>query len=299
MGSRICLLLVAMSAHLAACSRVEAGEPPNVIYAALVETPQAQPREGVRLPPPTMADGLDVDGQRKVLKTLADDSRPLEALLRKSVVAPFVLKISDDRTSGAGLSGTGRRVDVWFVVHGDFARLTSEDFLLDQLTPDAKANQEKSDFQGRTLTASELEARSIALASNERLVHLDFNLFDRVQMSVTSQAMLTRSDDSAIVAGRLDPRFHEDRLLPNRWQPLSRDSLGRLKAGQSQPYQTAGWYLKATRLHEPAGSVLMEYHLAFDEPHDWFDGANLLRSKLPLVTQDAVRRFRRKAAEMN
>ena len=98
-------------------------------------------------------------------------------------------------------------------------------------------------------------------------------------------------------AGRIDPRFDKDASLTNQWQSLGRDSLGQLKAGPPQPYRAAGWYLKVTRLHEPAGANLVEYHVAFDEPHTWFDGANLLRSKLPLVAQDAIRRFRRKAAE--
>ncbi len=82
------------------------------------------------------------------MRKIADENHPLEALLRKSIVAPLVLKISDHRTPGAGLSGTARRVDVWFVVHGDFARLTSEDFLLDQVTPDPKTEQKKVGLSG-------------------------------------------------------------------------------------------------------------------------------------------------------
>lgn len=272
-------------------------EAPNVIFDELF-SPSATPgATSLRLPAPTMGDGLDAAAQQKALAQLADDSHPLEGLLRKSVVAPFVLKISDEKTPGAGLSGTGRRVDVWFIVHGDFARLTSEDFLLNQITPETKPDQERSNFQGHTLSGGELQARRIAPASNERLFHLAFNLFDRVQVSATNHAMLTRSDDSALVAGRIDPRFDADSTLPNRWQSLTRDSLSRLQAGPARPYRAAVWYVKATRLHEPAGAMLVEHHIAFDEPQAWFDGANLLRSKLPLLVQDAIRRFRRKAAE--
>jgi hypothetical protein len=36
--------------------------------------------------------------------------------------------------------------------------------------------------------------------------------------------------------------------------------------------------------------------MIFDEPNGWFGGANLLRSKLPLVIQDEVRNFRRRLA---
>jgi hypothetical protein len=78
--------------------------------------------------------------------------------------------------------------------------------------------------------------------------------------------------------------------------PLVRDEAGKQKLGQPHPYHAAGGYLKATRLHEPAGAVLVEYHLTFDEPAGWFSGANLLRSKLPIVSQDGVRKFRRRFA---
>lgn len=274
-----------------------AAEAPNAIYEELF-SPAASPQlVNLRLPPPTMNDDLDVAAQHKALAQIADDSRPLEALLRKSIVAPFVLKISDEKTPGAGLAGTGRRVDVWFIVHGDFARLTSEDFLLNQITPETRSDQGKANFQGHTLTSSELHVRQIVPAPNERLFHLAFNLFDRVQVSATNHAMLTRSDESALVAGRIDPRFDSDGTLANRWQSLSRDSLGRLQAGPPHAYHSAIWYVKATRLHEPAGAMLVEHHIAFDEPQAWFDGANLLRSKLPLLVQDAIRRFRRKAAD--
>jgi hypothetical protein len=243
-----------------------------------------------------MPDGLDAASQQRALQKLADRSRPLDTLLRKSVVAPFVLKISDPRTPGAGLTGSARRVDVWFIVHGDFQRITSEEFLLDQITPDPHAEQ-KGDFQGHTLTEAELGSRNITLEDNERLFHLSFKLFDRVHVSATSRAVLTRSEDSALVAGAIDPRFESDAKFPNRWRSLKRDDLGRLTPGAAQPYRAAAWYMKATRLQEPAGALLVEYHIVFDEPQGWFDGANLLRSKLPLLTQDAVRRFRRKAAD--
>ena len=50
-------------------------------------------------------------------------------------------------------------------------------------------------------------------------------------------------------------------------------------------------YVKITKLHAPAGAVLVEQHIVYAEPTGWFDGANLLRSKLPLVMQVNVRRM--------
>ena len=63
--------------------------------------------------------------------------------------------------------------------------------------------------------------------------------------------------------------------------------------GPPQPYGGAGMYLKITKLHEPAGALFVEQHIVFAEPTGWFDGANLLRSKLPLVVQSNVRDMRR------
>jgi hypothetical protein len=289
--------LVAAVAALFCAVPAGGEELPNEVFSALVQQGVLIGNATVHLPPPTLPDGLDAAGQKRALEQLADSNRPLDALMRNSVVAPLVLKISDDKTPGAGLTGTARRVDVWFIVHGEFARIISEDFLLGQITPDTRPSSEKADFRGETLTADQLTSRSIVAANNERLFHVSFNLFDRVLVSATSQAMLTRGDSSALVAGRIDPRFETDRQWPNRWQSLKRDDLSRLQTGPAQPYRSAAWYLKVTKLQQPAGANLVEYHILFDEPYAWFEGANLLRSKLPLVVQDAVRRFRRKAVQ--
>ena len=43
--------------------------------------------------------------------------------------------------------------------------------------------------------------------------------------------------------------------------------------------------------------MFIEYHVAFIEPEGWFHGTNLLRSKLPIVAQEMVRKFRRNLGE--
>jgi hypothetical protein len=47
---------------------------------------------------------------------------------------------------------------------------------------------------------------------------------------------------------------------------------------------------------EPRGAILIEYHVAYAEPHGWFKGANLLQSKLPILAQTVVRKLRRNLA---
>src|SRR5205814_1186239 len=88
-------------------------------------------------------------------------------------------------------------------------------------------------------------------------------------------------------------RFGDDPEFPNRWRPISRDDDGKPVLGEAHPYGGAGAYIKITRLAEPAGALFVEYHLVFTEPKGWFGGANLLRSKVPILTQSEVRAFRR------
>jgi hypothetical protein len=242
------------------------------------------------LPAPLLADGLDAAGQKSALAELADDTHPLEALLRKSVVAPLKLKISD---VAAGTAGTGRRVDLWFVVYADLDRIADADVLQHGFEAETKSDSGSAP-KVTSLTEQELTKRGITPGTNERWFAGSMNLFDRVQLTVTLAGEQTRTPESVVVAMRVDPRFDDDSQFPNRSVPLARDEAGAQKPGQPHPYHAAGGYLKATWLHEPVGAVLVEYHLAFDEPAGWFSGANLLRSKLPIVSQDGVRKFRRR-----
>ena len=54
-----------------------------------------------------------------------------------------------------------------------------------------------------------------------------------------------------------------------------------------------GIYAKITRLHAPEGALLIEWHLVYSEPQGWFDGTNLLGSKMPAIVQSRVRATRR------
>ena len=69
------------------------------------------------------------------------------------------------------------------------------------------------------------------------------------------------------------------------------------KLDEAHPWDGAAFYLKITKLAEPAGALFVEEHVVFAEPTGWFDGANLLRSKLPLVIQNNVRTMRREWAK--
>ena len=99
------------------------------------------------------------------------------------------------------------------------------------------------------------------------------------------------------IAAIIDPRFSKSAAHPNHWQAVDRNERGESKLGPPQPYESAGLYAKVTRMKEPAGALFIEYHHTFCEPEAWFSGTALLRSKLPMVIQDAVRKLRRRLVE--
>ena len=284
-GCRRGTIALAWAAGLCMASFLPAEEPGRLIDHLWDRGVVFDQIHAMPLPRPTLADGLDAAGQQRALAQIADETHPLEALTRKSVVAPFVLKIGDEKPLGNALP---RRVDLWFVAYGDMQSITDESFLKSQIDDTSKENQ------GGFLSDQDLQARNITPEKDERYLAGAVTLFDRVRISGVMRSQLTRSDDSTIVAAVLDPRFDKDARYPNGWQSGVRDDAGKVQFGPAHVYHSAAWYCKATKLIEPAGAVLVEYHLLFDEPHAWFNGANLLRSKLPIVVQDGVRKFRRR-----
>lgn len=250
-------------------------------------------KDAVKLPAPTLTDGQDAAKQRKLIEAVVNGKYSWDEFTRRAVTAPFVIKISGDNDQDPKL---GRRVDVWFVAYGDLKTLASDDFLNGQLKLSGASGEGADGSHVRILTDRELEKRGISAPKkpeDSRLVAADVTLLDRVRLKTTMRNTKIRTEESVLVASNLDERFAEDQEFPNAWQAITRDAAGRRHIGEPQSYRGIGFYIKATRLAQPAGALLVEYHAAFAEPKGWFQGANLLRSKLPIVAQDAVRKSRR------
>lgn len=253
--------------------------------------------EVARLPAPTLREGLSAAEQRKAIEGLLEGKYTWDAFTRNSVVAPFLIKISDNETAGA--KGIGRRVDVSFVAYGDLQKVQSDEFLNARFQGN-DFNDAEQGSRAAVLTAEELQARKLPAPrtpADPRWVTVEMTLFEKVRISTTTRNEKTEQQDSVLVASLMDPQFDADRAYPNLWRSLSRDDKGQKQLGQPQTYTGLGSYVKVTRLAEPAGSLFVEYHVAFAEPQGWFQGANLLRSKLPIAAQDSVRKFRRTLAE--
>jgi hypothetical protein len=284
-----CLLALVLAAD--AEGPVDVHEQLNPVYRSMRQVGVGAGPARWKLPPPTM-DTDDPGRQKTVLRSLAGADYDPDELTRHSVAAPFILKIQDLKKSES--TDNAYRLDLWFVVYGSPAQFkdTDAEKRIVQLS--------RSDIRVHFLEAAELTARGIsrpaADASRDRYVYAAYTLLDRIQVSLTTRHFLSRTDSSVTIAGVSDQRFAQDKLYPNQWRRIDKEqdppSLGPV---EPYPYQI-GYYQRVTRLVEPAGALLVEYHAIFVEPAAWFRGTSLLRSKLPLLIQSEVRTFRRELA---
>ena len=288
------LLLVPLLAAAMAAGNAPAEN--NTILKELTERgvpmPQGSP---VKLPPLLLADGLNAAAQRQAITRAIQPDYDLDEFMRESPVAPLALSIR--AVPVAGSEAPARSLDCCFVVYGDFQVLTSDKFL-DGLVKIGERSPEGSLTGTGILDDAELARHHIRLQRaeglEERVYGVTFTLFDRVEVRATRNVVITRAPGSVILAGKIDRRFDGDGERPNQWRAIITEENGATRLGPPHPYANAGFYVKATQLAQPAGASFVEYHMVFDEPSGWFDGANLLRSKLPLVIQDQVRTLRRK-----
>lgn len=253
----------------------------------------------VKLPEPSLPDGLDAKEQRQVIERLVSKKYSYDQFVRKSPVAPFLLEMNTQeplpgRTSRS--AGRIQQVDLWFVAYGDM-QTVSDRQLLSQLA----GGNRSSHAQFESLTEGELHQRHLSAHDGqdfkEGYSRIDLPVLDKVQVSGIVHTTTTHAHGAAVAAAVLDPVLANDDDYPARWRPIARGESSELKQGKPQAYTGLAAYCRVTELLQPAGAMWIECHLVFDEPQGWFNGANLLRSKLPLVVQDSVRNFRRKLAE--
>jgi hypothetical protein len=268
-------------------------EAANPLFKQLLELGvEVGPDLRTKLPPPTMADGLDGAKQTAAIKALLGTDISYDEFTRRSVVAPQLLRLRDAKPSDP--KAPARGVDVWFVAYGDFKK-TEDDAFLERLLK-AGRGEGGAEGEGKALTADDLAKRKITLSpelgKRQSFGHVTFDFLDKVRIHATGQGVTSRTAESVVAAVELDPRFVGDKEFPNEWQPLTKEPGG-VKVGPAQPYTGSGLYLKVTKLAEPAGAIFLEQHVVFAEPVGWFEGLNLLRSKLPQAVQIQVRNVRR------
>ncbi len=272
----------------------------NELFLELVERGvEISPLETIQLPSPVLTEELDETGQRQAIELLLADRYDWETFTRKSVVSPFLLKIADGQRD---VGQIGRQVDLYFVSFGSLDKLSSNDFLQEQLNLAVANDQRPDGDRVKVLSGEELAKRRLVnsqTSDDPRWVAVETTLLGKVRLRVTTQNLKSATADSVLIASAIDPRFEEDPEYSNSWQSISINDAGQRQLGSSQAYVGLGSYIQATRLVEPVGAVFVEYHVAYAEPEGWFGGANLLRSKLPIVAQDLVRKLRRRMSEQS
>jgi hypothetical protein len=247
----------------------------------------------VRLTPFNMPDGLDADQQREILETVAG-KYTTDRFTRDSMVAPFHLRqetIRDDQGTRVG-----HRVDLWFVAHGDLDAIESQDLLATVL---GDLDSDRYGI-GRRLTEQELSGRPIPRRpgrAEDSATLVAFHRFslpvlDRIIIEGVIRETTSSSPTSRTATIALEEAFREDAEYPNQWRALDDEK-------DSPPHAYSGYAAraKATKLAPYGDAILIECHAVVHEPVQWFRGANLLGSKLPIAVQNAVRSFRRTLAK--
>lgn len=272
----VCSLLAPLDTH----------EKLNPIYRELRQTGLNVGADSpIKFPTPLLADGQNNATQQAILRKVIGEDYDYSEFTRNSPVAPNKL-VLQEITPAAPRSVT-RRVEAVFVAHGDLDSIANKEFLNRVLDLNRKEGK------AADIPLEKLKERGIELMDkdHEGFGHIDFNLIDKVALKVTGHSYWSKTADSIIAAGLLDRRFHKDAEYPNEWRPILRGSSK--KSGMASPYSGAAYYVKITRLAQPKGALFVEGHILFAEPEGWFEGTNLLRSKLPPVIQNQVRTFRR------
>lgn len=280
-----------LAAALAAPPEAPTHEAANPLYKSLLETGFAVgPKDKAKLPAPTLPDGLDAAKQKDAINALIKGDYSFEDFTRNSTVSPQIIKLP--AVAGGDPKAPARGVDVWFVVHGDLKALDDDKFL------DRVMNAGRGNGQAKQLTAADLMKRKIDApdAKKEGYGHLEFDFLEKVHVKATGRSVWSRTPESVVVAGEIDPRFAGDANFPNEWQSISREG-GAVKLGPASPWAGAAFYLKVTKLADPPGALFCEQHVVFVEPQGWFNGENLLRSKLPAALQINVRNMRKEWAK--
>ena len=245
-----------------------------------------------KFPQPSLQDGMTPQKQKEVIVGLIGAEYSYQEFTRKSIVAPQLIKLRD--VMPCDPAAPSRGVDVWFVTYGDLNSVEDEKFM------NRLVSAGRGEGKGTGLTKEDLAKRKIAVGDekHEGFGFIEFDFLEKVRLKATGRAYWSKTADSAVIAGEIDPRFQNDAQYPNQWQSIIKQA-GVSQVGPATAWSGAAFYLKITKLTEPAGALFIEEHIIFAEPTGWFDGANLLGSKLPIAVQTNVRNIRKEWAKQS
>ncbi len=295
----------------------ERSEHANLLYQMTTAGIELSEAVSVQLAPPTFAtitgEPVDAASAQKALRRIAGP-QGVARFTRDSVVAP--LFVQTDAIMGDAGERIGHCIDVIFVVHQSIAEIRRSKVLdkFKSTAMDGSKTKSSNDGGGdegddvessmtRSLTNDELSEYGVTLDPEyETLGYLRLPLLEKVVLSGVARARRSvwSADDEAapvILTWILDSRFAsaspEAHSISNQWRAIERTATGQRRLGSPHPYAGMGGYVVLAALPGDAEASIVQIRFVIHEPTEWFQGRNLLRSKLPLLIQDRVRNIRR------
>jgi len=247
---------------------------------------------------PTLRDGMTADQQMQAIRSILGNLEE-ERFFRSSIVSPFVFEMKPVAKLENG--GQRQRLDVWFVAYGKLAAIEEKQMMDDLTGPEAKPTPGLPEI-ARALSEQEMKARELKFGdqpdgSSRSYGIMGVNILDKAFVTGITSSRYRKTDESIELFLRLSPSLFEDADFPARWHSLSKAADGTFQLGEPNPYTDLAALIKVTELAGVEEGLFVEVHVVYAEPYGWFEGRNLLRSKLPPVLQDSVRKFRRKLAQ--
>jgi hypothetical protein len=237
-------LLVAAS--FASQAKIELAHSQNAVYTQVLTQGVEAGGQTIVLAPPRFIDGLTADQERAALREVAESDRAVDEMLRDSVTAPYIIKVRDQKASGA----TIRMADIWFVVYAPLEQV-------DPVREVARADQKKVEvanmsFETRTLKSDEIQAAGIKSANTaagqaDWYAHVHARLLDRIEFDLTNHGAVSQSPDSIVVASRTEPSFDKAESTVNCWKSVTATAGATALNSAKQPYSGGISYAKISR----------------------------------------------------
>lgn len=208
-------------------------------------------------------------------------------------LAPICLTISPVTTGG---SRVGHQLRAVFALRTSLADLNDEQEEAEPL------GLGRAGGSYRLLTTTELTEAGLKSSGrqDERFVLIELTLLNRMRVCGTVHIVRQSTADGIKLTWAFDHRFDSQPEFRTTASRIDSNELGERVIGPAEPYAGGFGVVIARELPQPGDTpadppiVIVESRLVFAEPEDWFGGSNLLRAKIPLITQEGVRTLRQR-----
>jgi hypothetical protein len=288
------LIIGTASCHCPARCHAEPATKDRADLAAILTEQGVEVAEHLRAQLPAAIVRLDTGDDDQSLHELAG-AAGWDRFIEDAVTAPVTVMIE---AVAAGDTRLGHRVRTAFVIHAALEKLQGEEAVQKMLG----VEEDSKGATAKRLAATELSAVGIEPdgVGREQFLFVEIPLLNRIKVRGVVRAVKLESPGGVQVAWEFDPRFDAVSRWRTTWTKIEENALGDRVEGPPQPYKGCGGIVTVRKLAAAGGDsvdmLVVESRMVICEPEAWFQGSNLLRSKIPLTAQEGVRRLRRKLA---